>query len=61
MRLILKHGASKDDIAALENELPKRAPKLFNAKKFNGSFKIAGKALGIQRAIRNEWERYPSN
>jgi hypothetical protein len=57
MVLVLKKGAGKKEIAAIEKKLSKGSPSGFNAKKYNGTLKIKGDALDIQNKLRNEWER----
>lgn len=57
MVLVLKKGATKEEIAALEKKLGKKPRKGFNAHKFNGALKIKGDALNIQKQLRDEWER----
>jgi hypothetical protein len=55
MVLILKKGADKATIAALEKKLSKGKPHGFNAKKYNGVLKLKGDALDIQKKLRSEW------
>jgi len=57
MVLVLKRGASKSAIAAIEKKLSKGKATGFNAKKYNGSLKLKGEALEIQKQLRDEWER----
>jgi len=58
MVLILKKGASKKDIEAIEKKLYKeKALPGFNAKKYNGLIKLKEDPLSIQKKLRNEWER----
>ena len=57
MVLVLKNGASKKEIEAIEKKLSKKSPSGFNAKKYNGILKIKGDALEIQKQLRNEGER----
>jgi len=58
MVLILKKGASKKDIAAIEKKLYKdKVLSGFNAKKYNGVIKLKEDPLTIQKRLRNEWER----
>jgi len=58
MVLILKKGASKKDIEAIEKKLYKeKTLSGFNAKKYNGIIKLKEDPLAIQKRLRNEWER----
>ncbi|MGZ3754951.1 MAG: hypothetical protein ACXVAY_18755 [Mucilaginibacter sp.] len=58
MVLVLKEGASKKDIAAIEKELSKgKASRGFDAKKYNGVLSLKENPLDIQRKLRDEWER----
>lgn len=58
MVLVLKKGASKKDIEAIEKKLYKGlALPGFNAKKYNGVLKLKEDPLNIQNKLRNEWER----
>jgi hypothetical protein len=57
MVLVLKKGASKRQIAAIEKKLSKGKTTGFNARKYNGSLKLKGDALEIQKKLRDEWER----
>lgn len=58
MVLILKKGASKKDIEAIEKKLYKEKTSTgFNAKKYNGILKLKEDPLTIQNKLRNEWER----
>jgi uncharacterized protein (UPF0335 family) len=58
MVLILKKGASKKAIEAIEKKLYKEKVKSgFNAKKYNGIIKLKEDPLVIQKRLRNEWER----
>lgn len=58
MVLILKKGASKKDIEAIEKKLYKeKVGSGFNAKKYNGIIKLKEDPLAIQKRLRNEWER----
>ncbi len=57
MVLVLKDGANKREIEAIEKKLSKGASSGFNAKKYNGVLKIKGDALEIQKQLRSEWER----
>ena len=58
MVLVLKKGASKKEIEAIEKKLYKeKTPGGFNAKKYNGVLNQAEDPLAIQLKLRNEWER----
>lgn len=58
MVLVLKKGASKKDIAAIEEKLYKEKSFAgFNAKKYNGVLKLKADPIVIQKKLRNEWER----
>jgi hypothetical protein len=58
MVLVLKKGAGKKEIAAIEKKLYKgKASKGFNAEKFNGILKLKEQPLIIQKKLRDEWER----
>lgn len=58
MVLVLKRGATKKEIEALEKKLYKeKASTGFNAKKYNGVMKLKEDPLTIQKRLRNEWER----
>ena len=58
MVLVLKQGANKKDIEAIEKKLYKeKASNGFNAKKYNGVLSLKEDALSIQLNLRNEWER----
>ena len=59
MVLVLKKGAGKKAIAAIERKLTKKKTSGFNARKYNGILKLKGDALAIQKKLRNEWERDP--
>jgi hypothetical protein len=55
MVLILKKGASKKEIDALEKKLFKEKPSIgFNAKKYNGILKTVEDPLSIQLKLREE-------
>lgn len=57
MVLVLKKGASKKDIEAIENVLYKEpVTGGFNAKKYNGKLALKKNPLTIQNKLRNEWE-----
>ncbi|KIC91944.1 hypothetical protein HY58_06985 [Flavihumibacter sp. ZG627] len=60
MELVLKKGATKKEIQALERKLYKeKVSSGFNAKKYNGILKLKLKEdpLVIQKKMRDEWER----
>ena len=58
MVLVLKKGATKKDIEAMEKILYKeKSTGGFNAKKYNGILNLKEDALTIQKDLRNEWER----
>ena len=58
MVLVLKKGATKKDIEALEKKLYKDKISVgFNARKYNGMLKIEEDPLTIQLNLRDEWER----
>ena len=58
MVLVLKKGATKKDIEAIEKKLYKeKSASGFNAKKYNGVLKLKDDPLNIQKGLRNEWER----
>lgn len=58
MHLVLKNGASKEDIAAIEKMLPQSSLVYgFDAKKFNGILPFYTNPLIIQQELREEWER----
>jgi len=58
MVLVLKKGATKKDIEAIEKMLYKEKPTGgFNAKKYNGIMNLKQDPLTIQKELRDEWER----
>ena len=57
MVLVLKKGAGKKAIADVEKKLSKGKDAGFDAKKYNGTLKLKGDALQIQKKLRDEWER----
>jgi hypothetical protein len=58
MVLVLKKGATKKEVEAIEKKLyKKKATKGFNAKKYNGVMKLKEEPLSIQKKLRDEWER----
>lgn len=58
MVLVLKKGATKEEIAELEKKLYRaESTGGFNAKKYNGVLKMQEDPLVIQQQLRDEWER----
>ncbi|MEO5649882.1 MAG: hypothetical protein ABIR03_08170 [Ginsengibacter sp.] len=58
MDLVLKKGASRKEIEAIEKKLYKgKVQTGFNAKKYNGVLKLKEDPLTIQIKLRDEWER----
>jgi uncharacterized protein (UPF0335 family) len=58
MVLVLKKGATKKEIEAIEKKLYKEKDSSgFNAKKYNGILKLKEDPLVIQQKMRDEWER----
>lgn len=57
MVLVIKKGAGKKEIEAVEKKLSGKSHSGFNAKRYNGVLKIKGDAMQIQKQMRNEWER----
>ncbi len=58
MVLVLKKGATRQEIRALEKKLyGKQVVSGFNAKKYNGVLKLKEDPLTIQKQLRDEWER----
>ncbi|MEO8885254.1 MAG: hypothetical protein ABI367_04265 [Mucilaginibacter sp.] len=58
MVLLLKKGANKKDIEAIEKKLYKeKALSGFNAKKYNGVLSLKEDPLTSQLNLRNDWER----
>lgn len=58
MVLVLKKGATKKDIEAIEKKLYKeKSTPGFDAKKYNGILKTNEDPLTIQLKLRDEWER----
>ena len=58
MVLVLKKGATKKDIEAIEKVLYKDKTKGgFDAKKYNGIMSLSEDPLTIQKKLRDEWER----
>ena len=56
---VLKKGATKDELRAVDEKLfPKaNANTGFDAAKYNGTVKFTEEALLIQKQLRDEWER----
>jgi hypothetical protein len=60
MVLVLKKGASKKEIEAIEKKLYREKSRGgFDAKKYNGVLSLTEDPLTIQLKLRDEWERYP--
>jgi len=58
MVVVLKKGAGKKEIEALEKILyKKKISGGFNAKKYNGILPLKEDPLRIQKNLRDEWER----
>ncbi|WP_413670336.1 hypothetical protein ACEN9X_10565 [Mucilaginibacter sp. Mucisp86] len=58
MVLILKNGAPRKEIRAIEKKVYKEAPVTgFDAKKYNGVISLNESAMAIQAKLRNEWKR----
>ena len=58
MVLVLKKGASKKEIDAIDKKLyNKKSLKGFDATKFNGILKLKEEPLTTQKKMRDEWER----
>ncbi len=57
MVVVLKKGAGKKEIEAIEKKMLKGEQRGFDADKYNGVLKIKGDALEIQKKLRDEWER----
>lgn len=58
MVLTLKKGASKKEIAEIEEKLyQEKAKNGFDAKKYNGTLSLNQDPLKIQSKLRDEWER----
>jgi len=58
MVLVLKKGATKKDIEAIEQKLYKdKIAQGFDAKKYNGILQLNEDPLTIQQKLRDEWER----
>ncbi len=61
MVLNLRGGATKQEMAALDEALQKcrrkkAAPKVLKAKKYCGTLKLKEDPLVIQKRLRDEWE-----
>lgn len=57
MNLILKKGASKEEIKAIEEKLLLlTGKKKMEAKKYSGTIQLKEDPLVIQKKLRNEWE-----
>lgn len=60
MVLVLKKGASKKEIEAIEKKLYReKSSRGFDAKKYNGVLSLKDDPLHIQLKLRDEWERNP--
>ena len=58
MVLVLKKGASKEEIEAIDKKLYRKKASIgFDAKKYNGILKLKKDPLIIQKKLRDEWER----
>ena len=58
MKLLLKNGASKEEIEAIEKLLYKEKPaRGFDAPKYNGILLLKENPLDIQVKLRDEWAR----
>ncbi len=54
---VLKKGASKKQIAAIEKKIYNQNSSTgFDAKRYNGILKLKEEPLNIQKRMRNEWE-----
>lgn len=58
MTVVLKKGASKEELRAVDEKLfaETKAGSGFDAKKYNDTVKFAEDALLIQKRLRDEWE-----
>lgn len=58
MVVVLKKGATKEEIEALKKKLVARKPKKqgITAAEFSGVLKLTEDPLGIQRRLRDEWD-----
>lgn len=58
MVLILKKGASEEEIRAIEKVIFKNGSTIgFDAKKYNGVLALTYEPMNIQTKLRNEWKR----
>ncbi|HMG11476.1 MAG TPA: hypothetical protein VK609_23335 [Mucilaginibacter sp.] len=58
MVLVLKKGATKKDIEAIEKALYKEPVSVgFNAQKYNGKILLKDEPMATQIKLRDEWER----
>ena len=58
MVLVLKKGATKKDIEAIEKALYKKSVSTgFDARKYNGKILLKDEPIAIQTKLRDEWER----
>jgi hypothetical protein len=58
MVLILRKGAEKKEIEAIEKKLyPEKSAAGFNAEKYNGALLLSEDPLTLQKRLRDEWER----
>ena len=54
---VLKKGATKKDMEAINKKLNRVQPrKRLDAKKYSGLIHLKGDPLEIQKKLRNEWE-----
>lgn len=54
--LVLKKGASKEDITLLRKQLKKVPRKGVDTKKYCGTIKLKDDPMAIQQKMRNEWK-----
>ncbi len=58
MVLVLKGGAAKNEIKAIEEKLyEEKLTTGFNAEKYSGALPLLEDPLTLQKQLRNEWER----
>ena len=58
MVLVLKEGASKEEMEAIDKKIAnEKIVAGFDAKKYNGILSLDKDPLKIQQDLRNEWER----
>ena len=58
MVFVLKKGAAKKEIEAIEKKLYETTATVgFNAEKYNGALQLSEDPLSTQKQLRNEWER----